>query len=105
MYGYDNLQRLTAANRGQLEASKDRITSHALAQTWNLDSTGNWKGFTNFDQGTAANDLVQQRTTNVANEITDITETVGNQWKTPVHDRAGNMTKLPQPGNRAQVGQ
>ncbi|MCH8992618.1 MAG: RHS repeat-associated core domain-containing protein, partial [Acidobacteria bacterium] len=97
LYGYDNLQRLTAANRGQLSGSKDRITNHALAQTWNLDPTGNWKGFTNFDQATPANDLVQQRTTNAANEITDVTETVGNIWKTPAHDRNGNMTTMPQP--------
>ena len=94
---YDELQRLTAANRGELVAAKDRITDHALAQTWNLDPTGNWKGFTNFDQATPANDLVQQRTTNAANEITDLTETVGDQWTTPAHDRSGNMTTMPQP--------
>ncbi len=34
-----------------------------------------------------------------ANEITDITESVGTSWPTPTHDAVGNMTLMPQPGS------
>ena len=53
--------------------------------------------FNNFDLLTASNSLVQQRTSNPANEITGIAATVGTQWATPVYDRNGNMTSVPQP--------
>ena len=41
--------------------------------------------------------LNQNRTHNVANEITDITESTGTAWPTPAHDATGNMTSTPQP--------
>ena len=37
-------------------------------------------------------DLDHDRTHNKVNETTDIDETTGPAWVTPVHDRAGNMT-------------
>lgn len=93
-YTYDAVQRLTAANRGQLFVP--RIVDPNLSQTWQLDSTGNWRQFASYDQTAAANSLVQQRTHNAANEITNISETVGPVWVTPTHDRNGNMTTIPQ---------
>jgi RHS repeat-associated protein len=62
-----------------------------------LDATGNWSGFKQFDQESATNALIQQRTHNEVNEITDIGESVGIQWTTPEHNRNGNMNLIPQP--------
>ena len=42
-------------------------------------------------------DLIQSRTSNKVNEITDITETVGNSWTTPSYNKSGNMTTIPIP--------
>ncbi|MCH8190699.1 MAG: hydroxymethylglutaryl-CoA synthase family protein, partial [Chloroflexi bacterium] len=33
----------------------------------------------------------------IANEITDVTETIGVAWATPAHDKAGNMKTVPRP--------
>ena len=41
--------------------------------------------------------LIQSRTSNKVNEITDITETVGNSWVTPAYNKSGNMTTIPIP--------
>ncbi len=53
LYCYDHLNRLIAAHRGEL-VSNDRITDHALSQTWQLDATGNWNEFANYDQATVS---------------------------------------------------
>ena len=42
-------------------------------------------------------DLIQSRTSNKVNEITDITETTGNSWTTPAYNKSGNMTAIPIP--------
>lgn len=42
------------------------------------------------------------RTHNPVSEITDIAASVGTVWADPVHDRAGNMTTLPNPSHLAQ---
>ena len=73
------------------------ITGPTLQQSWGLDATGNWSGFNSFDFTTAANSVVQQCTSNAANEITAIGATVGDVWQTPAYDRNGNMTVIPQP--------
>ncbi len=100
LYAYDRMQRLKKSHRGTLLASGNtRITTPTLQQGWRLDATGNWTNFTNVDQGTAANTLDQQRTSNLANEITAIGATVGGVWQTPAYDRAGNMTTVPKPSS------
>ena len=43
--------------------------------------------------------LIQSRTSNKVNEITNITETVGTSWTTPVYNKSGNMVTLPTPNN------
>ncbi len=42
---------------------------------------------------------MQQRTANAANEIIDVSETVGDQWVTPAHDRNGNLMTILQPAD------
>jgi RHS repeat-associated protein len=49
------------------------------------------------DDDGAGWDLVQSRTANTVNEITDITESTGAAWITPLYNRAGNMTRVPKP--------
>ena len=73
---YDGLDRLTSAARG-----------NGSAQSWDLDSLGNWAGFT-------SNGGTQTRQADAANEITS-----ASGWATPQYDAAGNMTVTPQPGN------
>jgi len=47
-------------------------------------------------------DLDQTRTATKVNEITDITESAGPSWGTPVYNRAGNMTTIPKPADPTQ---
>ena len=50
--------------------------------------------FQSFDSDNTTNSLVQDRTHNSANEITNITDIVGPQSSPIAHDRNGNMTIL-----------
>ncbi len=67
-YTYDSLNRLTSTAR-----------NGAAYQSWNLDSQGNWSGFTN--QG-----ATQTETANSQNQITSISGQA-----TPTYDANGNM--------------
>ena len=96
-YMYDQIHRLKDMERGQLTAGQASITNKQFAQCWGLDETGNWKTFREDTDGNATWDLNQQRVSNKVNEITDITETAGPAWPTPVYSKAGNMTTMPQP--------
>ncbi len=97
LYGYDGMQRLKSFNRGTLVEAGGQLSALSLRQNWQLDATGNWTGFQNFDQTGATPALDQQRTSDTFNEITDITATVGATWITPEYDRNGNMIVMPQP--------
>ncbi len=97
-YTYDEIHRLVNFDRGTLNATKTAVSgTPTLEQDWTLDPTGNWAGFVEATSGTT--DLSQSRTHNPVNEITDIAETQGTAWLTPVHDRAGNMTTVPKPSS------
>jgi RHS repeat-associated protein len=98
-YTYDNLNRLTDMKRGQLTGSPPSGISGTPAkeQAWTLDKTGNWSGFVTKTTGTT--DLNQTRTSNVVNEITGITESVGTSWPDPTYDAAGNTITMPQPNS------
>ena len=48
-------------------------------------------------------DLVQQRTCNPVNEITNISTSVGPAWAAPQYDRNGNMTLIPKPADPTQT--
>src|SRR5690606_11457079 len=79
---------------GELNSGNTALTgSPTLTQDWTLDATGNWKG---FDQ-TVTGALVQTRTHNGVNEITNIAETVGTSWPNPAYDANGNTTSFPSP--------
>jgi len=98
-YNYDDLHRLKHTDRGALNAGKTGIGTLKFAQCWTLDETGNWKNLRQDDDGNGIWDLVQQRTSNVVNEITGITETTGPIWADPAYDANGNMTTVPQPAD------
>ena len=99
-YSYDDVNRLTVFDRGDLNANKDAISGTPVKEEdWGLDMTGNWTDFLQKTSGST--DLNQDRTHNPVNEITGITETVGTAWVDPVHDKAGNMTTLPKPSSLA----
>ena len=95
LYAYDGLNRLDDFDRGELNANNNGfVGATTLGQEWTLDETGNWKTF----KQTVADALTQTRTHNTVNEITDIGETQGTSWPTPVYDNNGNTTTMPQPG-------
>ncbi|MEZ6032063.1 MAG: RHS repeat-associated core domain-containing protein [Planctomycetaceae bacterium] len=92
-YGYDGLNRLKAADRGDLNGGKTLISTLTFGQDWDLDQLGNWPNFTEDTDGNGTNDLDQDRSHNDANEITDIDSSSNHV----AHDAAGNMTKVPKP--------
>ncbi|TVS19590.1 MAG: hypothetical protein EA424_07965, partial [Planctomycetaceae bacterium] len=52
LYGYDGVNRLTAFQRGELNATKDGITGTAAREEdWSLDMTGNWPGYVQKTSG------------------------------------------------------
>ncbi|MFN8710617.1 MAG: RHS repeat-associated core domain-containing protein, partial [Planctomyces sp.] len=71
-YGYDGLNRLKAADRGDLNVGRTAITTLAFSQDWDQDQLGNWAGFTEDGDGNGTNDLNQSRSHNDANEITQV---------------------------------
>lgn len=99
LYGNDAIDRLKEMARGALTAQKDGVTNKSLEECWSLDETGNWKKYLEDTNGDGTWDLNQSRTSNSVNEITEITESVGLSWTTPVYDKAGNMTTIPQPND------
>jgi RHS repeat-associated protein len=100
VYGYDAAQRLKTMDRGTISGSN--LTNPTFAQCWTLDPTGNWKGFREDADGNGTWDLVQARTANTVNEITDVTNTTGAAWIDPAYNRAGNMTTMPRPSDSTQ---
>jgi RHS repeat-associated protein len=96
LYSYDGLHRLKDMQRGLLNGSNTAITVETFAQCWSLDPTSNWHGFREANTGTLWTTL-QSRSTNAANEITDITNSIGSAWPMPEYDEAGNLTVMPQP--------
>ncbi|MBS0208875.1 MAG: RHS repeat-associated core domain-containing protein [Planctomycetes bacterium] len=95
LYSYDPLQRLVDMSRGQLIDDNTQINGVSFAQNWQLDATGNWPEFRQWDTATPTNNLDQQRASNQANEIAAITQRFGAAWAQPGYDRAGNMTTIP----------
>jgi RHS repeat-associated protein len=101
LYDYDGMDRLHDVARGTLNSARSALLAKFFAQCWSLDETGNWSNFREDDSG-AGWDLVQNRASNTANEITLVTNLAGPGWATPGYDAAGNMTSIPQPGNLGQ---
>jgi RHS repeat-associated protein len=101
LYAYDGLYQLRDLQRGELNGTQTAIVTGTLTfhETWSLDSTGNWQGYTQDATGAGTPTLSQSRTANRVNEITEIADSVGPGWVVPQYDAAGNMTRLPQPNN------
>ena len=102
LYGYDLINRLKGMGRGDLNSQHSALDTQLFRQDWALDSTSNWRGFREDHDGDGTWDLDQQRTANKVNEITDIAESVGPSWVTPVYSKAGNMTTIPKPADPTQ---
>ena len=73
------------------------INNRNFNQAWTLDDLGNWQEFKTNSNGdedyTDASDLEQDRTHNLVNEISGITEQSNPQqaqWVDPAYDAAGN---------------
>jgi RHS repeat-associated protein len=96
-YSYDGLYQVKERQRGNLTGTPPNYTGIDNLQQkedWTYDATGNWTRYRN-PSPIPAN--TQTRTQNRANEITQITASVGQV--NPAFDPAGNMTTLPrQPG-------
>jgi hypothetical protein len=82
LYGYDEVYRLIAADRGNLNGTQDGIVggTAAFGQDWDLDATGNWTDFDEDTDGDGTNDLVQTRDHNEVNETGTIGATTGTNW-------------------------
>ena len=107
LYHYDNLNRLTAYELGNLNEDKDEITSGAnrdRGEAWGLSPTGNWSDYQIDADGDGyyhnAADLDQTRDHNTVNEITGIDEQSWPpqaDWAHPAYDAHGNTTTVPMP--------
>jgi RHS repeat-associated protein len=96
-YAYNGLHRLKAFDRGNLAGTAPNytgVTSTSYKQDFTLDQLGNWSTFKDDAEGNGW-DFTQTRTHNAANEITQIDSSTAHV----AEDAAGNMTKIPQPGN------
>jgi RHS repeat-associated protein len=94
-YTFDGLNRLQAADRGDMNSGKTAISTLTFGQNWDQDQLGNWASFTEDSDGNGTDDLDQDRGHNDANEITDIDASSTHV----AHDAAGNMSKLPTPAS------
>jgi RHS repeat-associated protein len=97
-YWYDGLQQVTRHDRGDLTPGSgppytgtDPSTRQQM-EVFTFDETGNWPGY--FSQSPS---LTQSRTHNPSNQITSISGPTGAVQ--PAYDPAGNMTRMPRPGD------
>lgn len=101
-YTYDGLSQVKTLDRGTLNGTFTGISgTPSWEEDWNYDPTGNWRGSSTgyLTKVSGTTTLNQNRAHNVANEITDITETTGTAWPTPTFNAPGNMTLAPRPNN------
>ena len=96
-YQYDFVHRLKSLERGNINTTTHSISNPNYEEAWSLDETGNWREYQQDTDGDGTWDLIQSRTSNKVNEITDITETTGTAWVTPSYNKSGNMTTIPIP--------
>ena len=100
-YSYDTLHRLTEARRGVLSSgSITAVNAKKTSQLWNLDTLGNWNEFNTEVNGdgsySIANDLLETRSHNSANEITILDPSASDPPTAPsdfYHDDAGNLVR------------
>lgn len=92
VYAYDGLQRLTSMDEGAVAGGS--IAAPTAEQNWTLDALGNWSTF--YDDRVDSETLTYTRTHNAANELTSVDDNNEN-WFSPGHDAAGNLTAMPRP--------
>lgn len=97
LYQYDQIHRLKQMDRGTLNSLHTAMSNTTFAQCWTLDETGNWNGFREDGTGDGSWDLIQTRTANQANEMTNLSEFAGPIWTSPTYSRVGNLGSFPQP--------
>lgn len=97
-YGYDALYQLRQLERGTLNTPKTGIAgTPAWEEDFTYDPVGNWDNYLKRENGSTS--LNQDRTHNVANELTAI----GGSSSLLGYDAAGNMTRAPRPGDASSV--
>jgi len=100
-YTYDGLYQVKTLDRGTLTGTPPTGISGTPSweEDWNYDPTGNWRGGSSayLTKVSGTTTLNQNRTHNVANELTAISTTTGTAWPNPTLDANGNMTKVPKP--------
>jgi RHS repeat-associated protein len=97
LYSYDDLNQLSDAERGTLNAQNSELSSTDFVQNWGYDQVGNWMNFNQGDDGNGTWELEQTRLHNQINEITNINASAGAVWATPQYDAVGNSTVFPNP--------
>ncbi|MFG0274108.1 MAG: RHS repeat-associated core domain-containing protein [Phycisphaerales bacterium] len=98
-YGYDGLDRLTHAFRG------DAAIPGVRSEQWSLDALGNWTTHTIEEDGNGAFDTAETRARehNATNEIETITDGAGVALDFG-HDKRGAVSVEPLPPNRDTTG-
>jgi len=88
-YGYDTLSQVSEAARGSLNTNLTAISgTPVLAESWNYDPTGNWRGYQVAAAGTPT--LDQHRVHDRGNRMTQIEGNPHNM----ILDRAGRMRQM-----------
>ena len=92
LYDYDGLHRLKTMDEGTLASGA--IASPSREQDWTLDQQGNWAAYQEQTGGQVT--LNSTRAHNAANELINFSPSTFN---ISTYDEAGNMLRMPQPGN------
>jgi len=88
-YQYDALSQVSAAARGSLNLNMTAISgTPAVAQSWDYDPTGNWRGYHTAANGTST--LDQHRVHDRGNRMTQIEDNPHNM----ILDRVGRMRQI-----------
>gem|GEM_PF-801752 len=88
-YNYDALSQVAAATRGSLNLNATAISgTPAVAQSWDYDPTGNWRGYHTAANGTST--LDQHRVHDRGNRMTQIEDNPNNM----ILDRVGRMRQM-----------
>ncbi|MDD3470824.1 MAG: RHS repeat-associated core domain-containing protein [Thermoguttaceae bacterium] len=95
LYQYDQMNQLTAMQRGVLNAAGDAVSSKTFGEQFTFDMTSNWLNYKQDANGDGTFEVNQTRTHNTANEI----QTISGGNTLVSHDRNGCMTKFPKPWN------
>jgi RHS repeat-associated protein len=89
-FGYDGLSQVTGGAQGNLNLNRSAISGvPAVAEAWNYDPTGNWRGYHVDENGAVS--LDQHRVHDKGNRLTQIE----GDPNAILLDRAGRMLQVP----------